>query len=399
MKKRERKATGNDRRERQPYRVRLPGFISDQDVGLGEVIKRATYAIGIKPCGGCARRAARSTDGWFSPAGVRALRKLGFTPREDLMEQTELIEPATDQPEVVVGAQGIGPSVNTNTETGQRPPVSPATCATCGAAARSNTNGATAPSYVFAIGKVEMRFPTLAVEKEFAQVTGRTDTKGLTDRAAAHAVLSDRANRYIARQVCWVFTIEGLETYILVPRDPADYDQLLEAVRPQPSPLDLDVVVGVRGPIAPPEMCNGLMVPIVALDQIYSFDRDSLIKAIPRPAKTSAKEFGPAAEELFDRIMLAADNAGSTDEHRALNYLTVRYPAIYATAADAFARNSSLSAVDVQPSPLSSARKVVDVVFSFTNRATDVVEKFFTRVDVTEEFPFLVTKMSPYFGR
>jgi len=97
--------------------------------------------------------------------------------------------------------------------------------------------------------------------------------------------------------------------------------------------------------------------------------------------------------------MLAADNAGSTDDHRALNYLAVRYPAIYATAADAFARNSSLSAVDVQSSPLSGTRKVVDVIFSFTNRNTDVAEKFSTRVDVTEEFPFLVTKMSPYFDR
>ena len=48
----------------------------------------------------------------------------------------------------------------------------------------------------------------------------------------------------IARKLCWIFTIEGLETYILVPRDSADYDQLLEAVSAQPSPLDLDVVVG-----------------------------------------------------------------------------------------------------------------------------------------------------------
>ena len=79
--------------------------------------------------------------------------------------------------------------------------------------------------------------------------------------------------------------------------------------------------------------------------------------------------------------MVAADNAGSTDEHRALNYLAVRYPAIYATAGNAFARDSSLTAVDVQPSPLSSARKVVHVIFSFTNRNTDVVDKFFTRVD------------------
>jgi hypothetical protein len=42
---------------------------------------------------------------------------------------------------------------------------------------------------------------------------------------------------------------------------------------------------------------------------------------------------------------------------------------------------------------------VVEVVFSFTNRNTDVVEKQFVRVDVTEEFPFLVTKLSPYFDR
>lgn len=41
----------------------------------------------------------------------------------------------------------------------------------------------------------------------------------------------------------------------------------------------------------------------------------------------------------------------------------------------------------------------MDVVFSFTDRGTDVVSKFFTRVNVTERFPFLVTKMSPYYDR
>lgn len=44
--------------ERLPYRVRLPGFISDQDIGLGDVIKRATSAVGIRPCDDCAKRAA-----------------------------------------------------------------------------------------------------------------------------------------------------------------------------------------------------------------------------------------------------------------------------------------------------------------------------------------------------
>src|SRR5262249_43640997 len=253
--------------------------------------------------------------------------------------------------------------------------------------------------YVYAIGKIEPRFPRMDLDKEFAQATGRAETAGLTDRQALHSVLSQKKNRYLARQLCWGMTIGGLQTYILAPRDPADFDLLIEAVRPAPSPWDIDVVVGLRGPIAQPEMCNGLMVPLVAFDQIYSFDRDSLIKSIPRPKEVAAKDFGPAAEELFMRIMQLADNAGATDEHRAVNYLAVRYSAVYAMAAEALARSSSLSAVDIRPSRLSGPRKIVDVIFSYNNRQTDVTEKYFVRVDVTEEFPFLVTKMSPYYDR
>ena len=257
-------------------------------------------------------------------------------------------------------------------------------------------------SYVYALGRITPRFPSLAVEKEFAQATGRADTAGLTDRQALQSVLSERANRYLARQLCWVLTIEGLETYILQPRDPADLDLLVEAMRPTPSPIDVDVVIGVRGPIAPPDMCNGLMIPIVAFDQIYSFDRDSLVASIPRPESIPAEReeaFRASAGELFDRIMQAADNAGATDEDRALNYLTMRYPGIYARAAEEFGRNAALTAVIVRPSSLSGVRKIVDVIFSYTHRTTDVTEKYFVRVDVTEEFPFLVTRLSPYYER
>jgi hypothetical protein len=278
-------------------------------------------------------------------------------------------------------------------------PLVPQTCPSCAAARATNQLSAATASYVYAIGRIEPHFPRLSVEKEFAQVTGRAETAGLTDRQAFQKVLSQRQNRYLTRQLCWVMTIEGLETYILVPRDPADLDLLVEALRPTPSPMDLDCVIGVRGPIAPPETCNGLMVPIVVFDQIYSFDRDALIKAIPRPKGAAAEQFGPAAEELFDRIMQMADNAGATDEHRALNYLAVRYQAIYAHAAETFARDAALTKVEVVPSRLSGTRNVVDVIFSYANRKTDVTEKFFARVDVTEEFPFLVSKLSPYYDR
>lgn len=277
--------------------------------------------------------------------------------------------------------------------------LAPQTCRTCGAGPAANSGATTTPSYVYAIGQVELRFPNLSVEKEFAQATGRAETAALTDRQALHEVLSQRHNRYLARQVCYVLTIEGVEAYILQPQDPADFELLIDAVRPRPAPTDLDVVIGFRGGIAPPELCNALMVPIVGFDQIYSFDRDSLIKSIPRPEKIPVEKFKAAAEELFDRIMQMTDNAGATDEHRALNYLAVRYHAIYANAAEEFARNSALSAVDVRTSALSGVRSIVEVIFSYTDRNTDVTSKFFVRVDVTEEFPFLVSKLSPYYDR
>jgi hypothetical protein len=261
------------------------------------------------------------------------------------------------------------------------------------------------PSYVYALGRIAPRFRTKSGEKEFAQVVGLDDAvKGLTDTQLLHKVLSQRQNRYLVRELCWVMNVEGLETYILVPRDSADFDLMIDSIRVRPQPSDLDLVVGLKGPIAPPELCNGLLLPVVIVDVIYSFDRPTLIKAIPRTKpesgkKSAGEDFEVVAEEVLDRVMQLADNAGATDEHRALNYLAVRYHRIYEAVAHAHAQNESLSTVDVQSSRLSGSRKVLDVIFSFTDRSTDVVSKQFVRVDVTEKFPFLVTKLSPYYDR
>lgn len=90
-----------------------------------------------------------------------------------------------------------------------------------------------------------------------------------------------------------------------------------------------------------------------------------------------------------------ADNAGATDEHRALNYLALRYSAIYHKVMEQFQKGFGLKEVEIQRSRLSGTRNIVDVIFAFNDRRTDFIEKFFVRVDVTEEFPFLVTKLSP----
>ncbi|GHO99288.1 hypothetical protein KSF_093360 [Reticulibacter mediterranei] len=255
---------------------------------------------------------------------------------------------------------------------------------------------------IFALGRINVQFPTLAIEKEFAHAASQIDTSGKSDLEARHLVLSAPENRYLLHHLCWVFSVEGLETYILHPRNPAHYDLLVNAIRPVPSNLDVDIVIGMRGELAPPEMCNGLVVPIVHFDQIYSFDRDQLIAAIPLPEGTQESQdgtFRQQAGELFDRMMQMADNAGATDEDRALNFLSVRYPAIYAKAAEQFGKNFQLTGIETHASRLSGARKVMDVIFSYRHRQTDVSEKYFVRVDVTEEYPFLVSKLAHYFSR
>ncbi|MFC5661518.1 hypothetical protein ACFP3U_00825 [Kitasatospora misakiensis] len=278
--------------------------------------------------------------------------------------------------------------------------ISTAHCG-CEAAPPAERGGGPEPAnnYVYVLGQIDYRIPSLAVEKELAQAVGRSESADLTDRQAVHAVITDPENRYLARQLCYVLSVQGMETYILRPRDPVEFDRLVEAVRPEPKCTDLDVVIGHRGPLAPPSLCNGLTIPVVSFEQIYSFTSDELVASIGRPPGMSDERFESSSRELLRSVMQLADNAGDTDEHRAINYLAVRYPRIYEKTVEAFAADSSLSGVRFQESRLSGARRIIDVVLCYTDRRTDVSEKFFVRVDTSELFPFLANKLCPFYDR
>jgi hypothetical protein len=47
-----------DKRNQNVRRVRLPGFLADEEVGLGTAVSRMTSALHVRSCGGCQRRAA-----------------------------------------------------------------------------------------------------------------------------------------------------------------------------------------------------------------------------------------------------------------------------------------------------------------------------------------------------
>ncbi len=271
----------------------------------------------------------------------------------------------------------------------------------CSAGGRSEAGTESDPhSFVYALGTIEARFPTLAIEKEFTQAAAQRDTANLSDGQFLYHVLSAAENHYLARAMCYVFTVENLDAYILQPRSEIELKALVEAIKPEETvAADVDVVIGDRGPLAPADFCNGLQIPIVVCDQIYAFNTKQFIEAIPKPAGMKSEPFRSAAQELFSRIMQLADNVGALPEHRALNYLALRYPAIYAQTMEMFAAEKSLASVDVLPSRLSGARTIVQVVFTYVDRKTDVTEKYFVRVDVSERYPFLVSKLQQYFDR
>jgi len=251
--------------------------------------------------------------------------------------------------------------------------------------------------FVYVLGQVEARFPNRSIEKEYVQIIERSKSANFEHQQAFYSVLSQPENRYLARKLSWILTKEGVPIYILLPTGPEDLNILLEAIRPSACPLDRQVVVGRKGPVAPLEMC-GLEVPMVLVDHLYSLEYNDFIKSIRSESVTDEK-FKAIARETFLRMMQLADNIGSTDKHRALNYLSVRYPAIYVKAAEELERNFLLTSVNAIFSRLSDNRKIVSVIQSFTNKETGAVEKYFVRVDLTEEFPFIVTKMAPYYDR
>ncbi|MFI7099514.1 hypothetical protein ACIBK8_09165 [Streptomyces sp. NPDC050161] len=278
--------------------------------------------------------------------------------------------------------------------------VSQACCDCATADSRDGGGNSESGGYVYVLGRVHAVFPDMSIQREFLQAAGADDTTYTTDADALYGVLSAPENRYIARQMCYVLAVQGVDTYILEPSDPTVLDDLVEALRPVEDQRDLAVIVGHLGPVAPPHACQGLSVRIVDVLHVWAFDSKKLVQAIDRPKNTSGEEFERSAQALLDRLLQLSDNAGTAPTERALTFLTVRDQEIYRKTNQKYNEGYTLSAVEAGPSRLTTgAQTVITVVFSYTHLKTNVTEKWFARVDVTGPFPFPVTPYQGYYSR
>ena len=158
------------------------------------------------------------------------------------------------------------------------------------------------------------------------------------------------------------------------------------------------VLIGRRGPIAPPTTCAGIVAPIVACDQLYSFAMDEWIDSLHArlaPALTARKAaregFSASARELFLQITRSTENIGATQAHRALNYFIMQHPGVFLAVTERTGAQR-LQKIETRLILGLGMREQVAVIATFVDITTGVAERLFTRIDITEEWPFVADR-------
>ncbi len=263
---------------------------------------------------------------------------------------------------------------------------------TCGCEAGSAAKTQLVP-FVYVAGRIRPHFPSLAIEREFSHALGDQWPHGGPDAATLYKILSKPENKDIARQICWIFDLDGVDSFAVAPSDPADILELLASLKARAdNKHDYDIVIGSY--TGDQVSCGNVQLPLVSFDQLATIDTGDLINSLPVPTGIPEDKFRKHARALFELLLDRAARSGATDERRAITFLTFRSHTIYDRFAEAVEAGERLVCVDACRSKISEVRNVLDIVFGYeTDKAA--VDKHAARVDVSEEFPFLFGELAP----
>ena len=274
-------------------------------------------------------------------------------------------------------------------------PILPMVTATAAAAPCPHCQASHAPptEFIYALGQLDVRMPSVGIEREFQQrerqLYAGEPRAGRRERRVADVL---RANPHLARSVCFLLLAGGMPVYIITPTSRDVLDAMLQALEGEGA---WSLVVGRAGPMAEPATCGGVLAPIVACDQLYAFKIPELLASLSQALapvgavkELGAERFSALCTELFERVASSIDNVGRLDSSRALNYLLVQHPGLFLAYAERSDR-ALLDSIETRVGDTPGLRRIVTVILTFLDRQTGVPERLFTRVDTTEEWPFL----------
>ena len=248
--------------------------------------------------------------------------------------------------------------------------------------------------YVYAIGSLDVRFPSLGIEREYQQRERAIDNLPPARGGRIRAVIE--RNPHLGLRIGYVFVIGGSPAFALTPATGSLRESFLTAISQMQEPEHSCVVIGRVGTFTNPAAFGGLLLPTVSVDQLYVFsakDWQDELSRVAQPAlesrKIDAKQFKSISRTMFREMTSMPENVGVSDGHRALNYLLVQHPGIFLAATER--SHHVLDRIETRPIQASGGRRHIAVILSFLDRGTGVPERMYCTVDVTEEWPFVVS--------
>ena len=249
--------------------------------------------------------------------------------------------------------------------------------------------------YVYAIGRMDVRFPSLGIEREYQQrERALHDLPQQSRNVRILAVLEK--NPHLALRVNYVFLIGGSPVFALSPSSGALKEAFFKALS-QSHEIDHScVVIGRAGAFTNPAAYGGLLLSLVSVDQLYTFSASEWAEGLAKVAQPALKSrkvetahFQTVSQGIFREVITMPENMGISDGHRALNYLLVQHPGMFLAAAER--PNHLLDRIETRVIQVVGGRRHVAVILNFLDRGTGVPERLFCTVDVTEEWPFVVS--------
>jgi hypothetical protein len=248
--------------------------------------------------------------------------------------------------------------------------------------------------YVYAIGRVDVRFPSLGIEREYQQRERALHDLPQHPRNARILAVLEK-NPHLALRVSYVFLIGGTPVFALGPSSGSLKDAFFKALA-QSHDIDHSCVVIDRvGGFTNPASYGGLLLSLIAVDQLYAFSATEWAEGLAKVAKAAlqsrkveAAHFRAISQGIFREVTTMPENMGVADGHRALNYLLVQHPGMFLAAAER--PGHVLDRIETRVIQAGGGRRHVAVILSFLDRGTNVPERLYCAVDITEEWPFIV---------
>ncbi|WP_394204168.1 hypothetical protein [Shewanella waksmanii] len=222
-------------------------------------------------------------------------------------------------------------------------------------------------TFVFAIGQFRPYFATLDLQNEFIAATeainaAKSDYYAVfshTISAPGESQLKVHPYAYLAEQACWVFTINDVDSYLMVPSSEIVLNAFISALNPSLS-VSAVALCGMLGPKAPANYCGNLNLSLVMTNNLQVVDQQQ------------------------SELLPVKANSGISDADRAVNFLMTQLPSL---SQQQSLNLTSLQSLSFQFSTAVDNRTVVEIILGFNQNG---INKFYAcGIDVSDQNPFL----------